>query len=233
MPSLSTLSTSTAAAALQVHGIDVSAANGNLSFPLLAQAKTGVLIGKACEGITFKDKKFDANRSGAHANDIPFAMYHFVRPGDSVAGQMNNIRKVVGPFQLGDLQWVALDLEKPDNDPDAWNVIAQKDRTAYVDEFVDAFLAEYGVLPLLYMNQSFFPEVLGGIAGNMGRCKLWLAAPGAKTLDVPGPWKLQGPTLVQTSFEGKWPGVHSANVDLDTFNGSEDELRAFMLSATV
>jgi len=224
------MSSTTGTTRSQLRGIDVSRNNGKINWSL-AKAGLDFAFGKASEGGDLQDDQYPANRVGAHQNGIPFASYHFVRPDDSVSIQMSNIRRAVGTFQPGDLEWLALDLEIPDDDPTAWDVMAVKDRAPYVDAFVDAFLQAYGVLPLLYMNESFFPEVLGGIAGNLGRCKLWLAAPGIKTLLVPGPWLTAGPTVVQTSFMGKWPGVPSRNVDLNVFNGTKAGLQAFMFGA--
>jgi GH25 family lysozyme M1 (1,4-beta-N-acetylmuramidase) len=212
-------------------GFDVSHFDGKINWSQVPKTMKFV-IAKSTDG-TSGDDHFAINRNGAHSIELPFAMYHFVRPRHTVSSQMSNISTVVRTFIPGDLRVLALDLEIPEDDKTAWNALAVNDRTPYVDAFIDAFLQAFGVLPVLYMDQSFWEDVLGGINGNLGRCDLWLAAPGARNPVTPRPWKSVGPKFVQTSFTGKVAGVPVKAVDLDVFLDSQADLEQRLVSAAV
>jgi GH25 family lysozyme M1 (1,4-beta-N-acetylmuramidase) len=226
MPSAQTAS----AAANLPNGFDISHFDGAINWSQVAKAGMDFVIIKATDG-TSSDRQFASNRNGANSIELPAAFYHFVRPRDTVSSQMSNIKKVCGPFRPGELKIVALDLEVPEDDTTAWNALVKKKRTPYVDALIDAFLEEYGVPPMLYMNQSFWRDVLGGIAGRLARCKLWLAAQNVRKPRVPAPWKTPGATIVQTTFKGKVSGVPANAVDLNVYQGTKAELLALTVDA--
>jgi len=192
--------------------LDVSHAQSKINWTRVATAKRSLVIIKATDGTTFADPQFTANRAGARSIGMPEGHYHFFRATKDAKTQAEFFLRTTRPWQADEII-PSLDCEVPDDDPHEWEGIPVADRTGLIEAWLEVVEQELGRPPMIYMDQSFLADVLGGNAGTLGRCPLWLAAPGATKPRIPAAWKVA--SVVQTSFTGTVAGVPGRAVDLD------------------
>lgn len=192
-----------------VRGIDVSHWQGAIDWRAVEADGIAFAFAKATEGATFTDPAFTANWAGMGGTRILRGAYHYFRPQTDAAAQAAHFLRTV---QLGasDLPPV-LDVEVTDGRDRATLV-------AGVLAWLDAVERGTGKRPIVYTYQNFYDTYL---AGSLAGYPLWIARYGGVAPSLSG-W-----TFWQYSDAGSVAGVPAA-VDLDRFNGSEAELRAFV-----
>ena len=198
-----------------VRGIDVSHFQGTIDWAQVAAAGINFGITKATEGTSVKDAQFDANYAGIKANGMIRGAYHFFHPSSNAQAQAENFLSKVSALAPGDLP-PALDVEV--NDGQGASVIING-----VQQWLQAVKAALGRQPLIYTSATFWNANLGGTA-EFSDCPLWVAH---YTFNPQPniPTGFARYAIWQFSEIGTVAGVSGNNVDLDRFNGSENDLR--------
>ncbi|MBT9392936.1 glycoside hydrolase family 25 protein [Hymenobacter sp. NST-14] len=201
-------------AGYSVHGIDVSAYQGRIDWPLVAGHRVRFAFIKATEGVTLRDSRFQRNWRGARAAGIYRGAYHYFHPNYDATRQANLFTRTV-PLSAGDLPPV-LDVEHA-----RFHDVAQMRRG--VATWLRLVERHYGVRPILYSNYSFYQRHL---AGHFDKYPLWLAHYEVDRPRLP-PTKW---LIWQHSDEAYVPGIRGT-VDFNVFQGSFQRLTALRIPA--
>ena len=201
-------------------GIDVYSGDGNVDWAKVKDAGYQFAFLKASEGITISDTQLAANRKGALDEGLRIGYYHYFRPNDSVAAQVNNFVKSVGKPDSGAMRLV-VDLE----DPKIWKPYTVPQRVKMIEDWISGVQKAIGVTPqvMLYSGPDFVNSTLKNPA-SLGKYDLWLADYNKGAPPIPKPWTDW--KFFQYSEHGKVPGI-SKDTDLDMFSGDNiDEVFA-------
>jgi lysozyme len=195
-----------------VHGIDVSAYQGRIDWPMVARHRVRFAFIKASEGITLRDSRFGANWRAAHKAGVYRGAYHYFQPNYDGTQQANLFVRTV-PLAPGDLPPV-LDVEAPQ-----FHDVAVMRRN--VATWLRLVERHYGVRPILYSNYSFYRRYL---AGHFDDYPLWLAHYEVDTPKLPREkW-----IIWQHSDEAYVPGIRGT-VDFNVFQGNFENLLALRI----
>ena len=209
-----------------VPGIDVSYWNSGIDWPKVRATGQRFVFPKATEGDFYADPTFAANWSGAKSAGLLRGAYHFFRA--NVDGK-KQAKKFIDYGEKtkddGELPHV-LDLETHDGQSNA-RIIAR------AKEWLDEVEAAFGKKPIIYSGQYFlqdhFSEAGGGPPKWAKDYPLWLAQYPNTYVDGQQPFLPRGWfswTFWQYSEKGRLNGIN-ANVDLNVFNGTLEELYKF------
>lgn len=199
---------------MAVLGIDLSHHNddnGTINFDALA-GHVDYVITKVTQGISYVDPTATRHIAESRRIGVIPGLYHFPNWGDPIAEAdffCRNAGDVTGAF-------VAFDCE---------NIPAGVGPVNWTYQWLQRVSSTLGVAALVYMNKStlngydWTPVINGGFG-------LWLANYDGNPGDfsVTGAWSCVA--LKQYSDAGHIDGV-TGNVDLDSFNGSVDQLRKY------
>ncbi|MCM1504287.1 MAG: hypothetical protein NC127_03720 [Muribaculum sp.] len=202
-----------------ITGFDFSAHNGFIDFDRLVQDSVDFVILKATEGTTFKDSRFNANYRNARRAGIPvIGAYHFFRfDTDGEMQAINFINSLQG--KTIDMPLV-IDLEEWTNPRDIYTheVLARlKAMIGYIEA--------NGYTVMFYTNKDGYMRF---IREHFKDYPLWICSftdPPLGTAEN-NEWQLW-----QYSHRG-WINSCNTSVDLNTFNGSEQEWEQWLRSST-
>lgn len=209
-----------------VPGIDVSYWNAGIDWPKVRATGQRFVFVKASEGETFKDSAFSANWLGAKSAGLLRGAYHFFRSNTDPRKQATNfINYARSTNDDGELPPV-LDLETHDGQT--------KDKIiARAKIWLDLVEEAFGKKPIIYSGQYFlqdyFSEAGGGPPAWAREYPLWLAQYPNNYAEGMQPYLPRGWfkwTFWQYSDKGRLNGIN-ANVDLNVFNGTLEELYRF------
>ena len=203
-------------------GIDVSHWQGSVNWAAVKSAGTAFAFAKATESASDQDAQFAANWAGMQGAGLLRGAYHFFHTSQDAASQANFFMSVVnsnGGFLPVDLPPV-LDFEQASLDQ-AMSVAAVQ---SAITTWLQTVAAKIGVTPMIYTNLSMGTEYL---SGQFGSFPLWIASYNSSPPAPPSGWTNW--QFWQYSQSGTIAGV-SGNVDLDYFNGSQQQLLAFVQS---
>jgi len=209
-----------------VPGIDVSYWNAGIDWPKVRATGQRFVFVKASEADYYSDPTFDDNWFGAKSSGLLRGAYHFFRCNVDARKQADYFINYVKSFKdNGELPPV-LDLETHDNQKKEKIIPAVK---IWLDRVEEAF----GRKPIIYSGQYFLQDYLSEAGGGppmwAKNYPLWLAqypnqyTPGMQPFLPTGWFKW---TIWQYSKKGVVNGVN-ADVDLDLFNGTLEELYKF------
>jgi lysozyme len=196
-----------------VRGVDVSHHQGTVDWERLRDDGAEFAYLKASEGAAWRDTAFVRNRAAALRAGVPTGAYHyftFCAPG---AEQARNFLTAAPPLP-GPALPPAVDLEFRGNcaarpPPDSL--------AAQLRAFLTPVEAAYGRRALLYVTHEFYRAYLAG----------WPATNPLWVRSMLGPPRYGGSwTLWQFADRGRMRGVDGP-VDLNVFNGSRDDFRAW------
>ncbi|WP_230514044.1 GH25 family lysozyme [Limnobaculum parvum] len=170
---------------------------------------------KATEGGDFKDKSFATNWQRANEQRLVVGAYHFFTFCKSGEEQAQNFIKTVP--KIANTLPPVIDLEYGGNcqlTTEKTQVLAE---IAVLIERLEGF---YQKKPILYVTQEFFDDFL---VGQFEQNPLWI-----RNIYQRPDLKDQRPWLFwQYANRGRLDGIETA-VDLNTFNGSEDEFKTLI-----
>jgi GH25 family lysozyme M1 (1,4-beta-N-acetylmuramidase) len=202
--------------AATVRGVDVSAYETSVDWA--AAKASGIEFGfiRATDGTGYRDPRFAAYWAAARAAGVIRGAYQFFRPAEDPIAQAELLLSLMGPHVDGDLP-PALDVETSGGlAPDAVAAAVQ----AWVDHVAEAI----GRPPIIYAGYYSWPTLTGG--ANLTASPLWHAQyTTAPCPNIAAPWTAW--RFWQYSSTGVVPGLVGEASDLDVFDGSLDELRAF------
>ena len=193
--------------------IDISHYQPDPDFAMVRGAGVVGVIHKFSEGASMKDAMYAGRRQAALSNQLLFGRYHFGHPGN-VAAQVANFLSGWQPDELLALDW-------EDTSDGVMSV-------ADVVEFHDRVLLATKQHIVIYSGNAA-KEALSAPDPVLSKCRLWLAQYASAPVCPPG-WSK--PWLWQWTSHGSVAGI-SSNVDLDSFDGTDDELRASWTGAAV
>lgn len=198
----------------EVSGVDLSKWQGDIDFVKIKGAgKTYVFI-KATQGGGDVDPDYTRNLQNARAAGLATGSYHFYMTDYKPEVQFANFSRHVS-IQPGDLPPV-VDIEVLSNN-------SQPNIAGELKLFLSLLEKAYGVKPIIYSGENFANKYLAGFANY----PLWLAEYNKdKTPTLPLDW--QKWTFWQHTQGGSVEGVSGA-VDLDRFNGTQEQFQALLI----
>jgi lysozyme len=203
-----------------VSGVDVSRYQVGTDWSKVAASGRAFAFIKYSEALDYTSSSFAADWAGAKAAGILRGAYHFFHPDQDGTAQAQFFLQHVAHFGAGELPPV-IDVETGTD----MDLIGRG-----VSAWVDAVVSATGKRPLVYVSSGFWR--VPASYGIEGRADLWVAQyPGAQP-PAGGPWcpNVTGAWTTwkfwQHSDKGQVPGVQGG-CDVDVFNGSLDELRAY------
>ena len=204
----------TCAAGTTTPGIDVSYYNQSIDWPTVKNAGYEFAFIRVSDGAVFHDPKFASYWAGAQAAGLIRGAYQFFRPNQSATEQADLMINAIGTPGPGDLA--------PVIDVEVTGGLGPTAVAAAVRTWVDRVQAATGVTPIVYTGKYFWRDQVGGPSSFVND-PLWIAQYTSHCPTLPSPWTTWA--FWQSSDTGNVPGISGA-VDMDTFNGSIDELLA-------
>jgi len=194
-----------------IKGVDVSHYQGDIDWSAKRAAGNEFASIKATEGASYVDAKFQRNWKLAKEAGLIRGAYHFFHANVDPITQAKHFLATIGEMAEDDLpplfDWEVTDGQRAS---------VQKANALKWLQYVEAAC---GKRPIIYASPGFL-EPLGDLSDFAGYT-LWIAHYGVKSPRVPAPWKAW-------AF---WQYTDKGGSDLDYFNGSVEELRAFVASA--
>lgn len=202
-----------------IKGIDVyHGDNGGKPINWTAVKGAGITFAfaKATEGSSISDPMFSTNWAGMKSAGLVRGAYHFFHADVDPDVQATFFLSTVGLVAPGDL--LVLDLETANGQSEA--TIA-----AHAATFLAKIESATGRKPILYVSPGFLMNFAG-----MGSYPLWVANYGVACPDIPAAWSTY--TFWQNTGTGSLGPVTGA-LDLDSFNGTLEELQALGSGASL
>lgn len=200
-----------------IEGIDVASYQPNTDWAKVKADGITFAIIKATEGTGYTNPYFDHDWKGTKANGIYRGAYHFFRASVDPVAQADYFVGVMGALGADDLP-PTIDLEVTDGM--SASTVASRALT-----FLKEVEKKSGRTPIVYTGPSFFSSTLGEPAG-FGGYPLWIANYGVSCPTVPPTWKKL--TFWQYDDKPNINGVNGSGLDHDIFNGTEEDLKAFL-----
>jgi len=209
-----------------VPGIDVSYWNAGIDWPKVRATGQRFVVAKATEGDGYRDPTLDDNWFGAKSAGLLRGAYHFFRCNVDAKKQADNYIDYVRTLKDDGEFPPVLDLETHDN-------VKKEKIIPAVKLWLDRVGAAFGKKPIIYSGFYFLKDYLseagGGPPAWAKDYPLWLAQYPDQYVDGMQPSLPKGWfswTIWQYSEKGRLNGIN-ANVDLDLFNGTLEDLYKF------
>jgi lysozyme len=212
-----------------VSGIDISDAQGTINWTSVRGAGIRFAVMKATQGTYNTQHTFAANWSGARAAGLLRAAYHFFDPTEDGTAQANHFLATMGTLEADDLPPV-IDIECPNSDSRClgWAGGTGAAPAASIRQRMMDFLHRVesvtGRRPVIYTSGAYFSG--NGIdTTGLANYPLWIAYPTTSgCYRIPTPWAHAA--FWQYSWTGRVAGIPGADVDMDHFLGTLDDLNA-------
>jgi lysozyme len=205
-------------------GTDISFWNGKMDFAKMVAAGASFVYVKASE--LYADSKFSTYWPAAKAAGLIRGAYHYLNFYGSELDQAKLFCALLAN-DVGELPPV-LDLE---DNPSLHGLTADIVR-GKVWNFLTAVEKATGKVPMLYCGYYYWKQ-WGDTNAGWTKYLFWLAWYASESyIKVPAPWTKW--TFWQYTGNGPGPqyGSQGLSMDMDYFNGTVDELRAFADGAT-
>ncbi|HUQ44677.1 MAG TPA: glycoside hydrolase family 25 protein [Candidatus Limnocylindria bacterium] len=191
-------------------GIDVSHWQGVIDWTKVKGAGKTFAIAKATEGTSFKDDRYNANKSGAMSLGIKFGAYHFAQPANNPVAEADWFVNNSG-YQRGMIV-PTLDLERTGG-------LGTTALTSWVKSWLGRVYDRLGVRAMIYVSPSFWRTYMNDTRwfADNGYAVLWTAHWSTTSPSVPASnWGGRSWTFWQYTSDGTVPGI-SGRVDLDRY----------------
>ena len=199
-----------------VYGIDISHHQGRIDWKELRknnpkETPVSFIYMKATEGSDHKDRRFDANWSGAKKHGFTRGAYHYFSLHSTGLAQAEMFIRTV-TLKKGDLPPMVDVEEKPEN------------KKLFIQElkiFIAKIEEHYGVKPIIYSGKKYKARYLDD--KYFDRYPTWIAHYYVDSLEVEQNW-----TIWQCSDKGELPGINH-KVDINIFNGELPKLESLKI----
>jgi GH25 family lysozyme M1 (1,4-beta-N-acetylmuramidase) len=198
-------------------GIDVSDYQGNIDWGAVARSGRVFAYAQVSDGLGYRDWSFARNWSGMKAAGLIRGAYQYFEVGEDPVAQANLVINAVGGhLDAGDLPPM-LDIESAPAGTSAGTVLW------YMQTWANRIQSALGKKPVIYTGSWWWNPHTGG-SGQFGSYPLADSYYSQNCPNIAAGWATWA--FWQYSSSGRVPGIYD-NVDLDAFNGSLEELRAF------
>ena len=203
-----------------VKGMDVSYYEPSIDWAAAHASGIDFAFIRATDGLTYRDPRFAEYWAAAKAAGVIRGVYQFFRPAEDPIAQADLLLDRMGPLEPGDL-------------PPVIDVEVSGDRTpAQVTTAVEAWVAhvteKIGRVPIIYAGLYSWHDLTG--SADLTSSPLWVAQyTRAPCPNIPVPWTRW--LFWQYSATGSVPGIPGMTLDVNVFNGTLDDLRAFTMPA--
>ncbi|EJF52331.1 lysozyme M1 (1,4-beta-N-acetylmuramidase) [Saprospira grandis DSM 2844] len=194
-----------------VKGLDISHYQKRIDWEQFDEKKVDFVFIKATEADNYQDSLFEHNWAALQKKNLAIGAYHFFRPQRSAIAQANFFLQTV-PLGPGNLPPV-LDVEELDG------VGAEKLRLGvalWLNKVEEACQCK----PIIYSSMKFYEDYLHP---EFQDYPLWIARYNRK-MPTTKNW-----LFWQYTNKGRHPGI-PAQVDLNVFSASRQELKALLLN---
>jgi lysozyme len=202
----------------QLSGIDVSKWQGPVDWKSVQQAGIAFAFVRATYGTAEVDSCFTDNWQGMKQAGIIRGAYHFFLAADDPVQQAEFFIRTVGSLDPGDLPPV-VDVESSSG--------VSSNLGADVQTWLSTVEQGLGRRPIIYTAPSYWNANLTSAFGDY---PLWVAEYGVSSPRAVNGWANW--TFWQYSSTGTTGGVNGS-VDLDYFNGTDQQLAAFVTASVV
>ncbi|MGB8194253.1 MAG: GH25 family lysozyme [Chitinophagaceae bacterium] len=204
-----------------VYGIDISKYQGDeIEFISSKNDTLTFVICKATEGLTGKDPDFNTNWNTIDQKGFIRGAYHFYHCGDDPVKQAAHFISVVQAFEAGDFPPI-VDFEETSIDKGCTMAQIQSNLLTFLKQVQE----KTGRRPLIYTDHNIGGKYLTNAAFKDYPLFIADYRKGNAPAALPGAWKDMPWTLWQKSESYV---VHSTTDDFDIFNGSQEDLKAFL-----
>jgi len=167
----------------------------------------------------YEDSRYKINIAKAKDAGLITGTFHYLTWRDNLQSQLNliiNLQKQYPP----DIP-IVIDVEERSGCP------AQITAGKAIKSLLDSLRAELGVIPGVYTNVDSWMR-MGYINEDILTYWLWVANWNVKTPRIPKPWQSWQFWQYTISSYGYMFGVQSKSIDMDTYNGTVDDLKAWI-----
>jgi len=203
-----------------VKGVDVSKYQGTINWSSAKSAGVVFGIARMSDGLNYPDADFATNWKNMKAQGLVRGVYQFFEPAQDPTQQANmllNAVKNAGGFVPEDLPPV-MDIEVTGSQ-------SPSTIQAHMQTWLDVIEKAIGRKPIIY-TALFMSSNIGS---GFGKYPLWVANWGVSCPSLPSGWS--GWKFWQYADNGSVSGI-SGNVDMDKFNGSLNDLKAWANETT-
>lgn len=176
------------------------------------------------------DEDFHINRSNAKAANLIDGSYLFYDYRERITTQIDLVNAMLGDDR-GKIP-VAFDIERVPVWKNGVKVYVPlppiKNIYDAADTFIDAIVEREKRYPVIYTNLEFLWYILTKPTEKMLKCPLWVACYNALPPVRLGAWKEWVFWQYTSHGDGRVYGMESGNIDLDWFNGSYEQLQAWV-----
>lgn len=196
----------------KTQGIDVSKWQGSVNWQSVKEANIAFAFARATYGSTEVDSEFNSNWQAMKEAGIIRGPYHFFVAADDPTAQADLFISTVGSLDRNDLPPV-IDIEADSG--------TSSTLVADVQTWLDLVEEKLGRKPIIYTSPSYWNEYM---TNDFGGYPLWVAEYGVSAPKSVNGWSTW--SFWQYSQSGDLGGLNP--VDLDYFNGSQNDLLAFL-----
>ena len=203
-----------------IKGVDVSAYQGDIDWPVLAEQNIRFAFIKATEGSNFTDPKFEYNYEQARKTNLFVGVYHFFSYDSGGKAQAGHFISAVPKTE--NMLPPVIDVEfygdKEQNPPDKAAVQTE------LAIMVEALKDHYGCYPIIYAVEKSYDLY---ISGAFSECDIWIRdvffRPGA--LSDGRAW-----TFWQYTNRARMEGYSGREkfIDINVFYGAEEEFEIYV-----
>lgn len=201
-------------------GIDVSHWQGKINWQQVRADGRAFAFIKASQGTGRVDPQFVANAKGAKAAGLLIGAYHFV-DATSAAEAREEAQHFVKTLKSAGVSFDLPPVMDYENNPKG---ISKAQINAVAASFLNEVEKLTGRKPIIYTGNSFGHN----FDASLGKYPIWIARYSTKVPSDVAAWSKWD--IWQYSDAGRVPGI-AGNVDLNEFNGTLDELRAWTSGA--
>jgi lysozyme len=211
-----------------VKGVDVSEFSEAINWEELKDQGIKFAYARAIYGTVKTDDKFHTYWPAMKEHNIIRGAYMFFRPANDLDTQVRLFAQAVD-MDAGDLP-PAVDLEfeqdRHGNEISLWPQLSTRASIDLVATLLQSVERTIGYKPVIYANHDFWTNQMGDTSRFSHDYDLWIAnfpRPENQPLQLFGEWNIH--TFHQYKGDIPFQGIEG-DVDLDTFNGDIDRLKA-------
>jgi len=200
-------------------GIDVSAWQGNIDWPLVYNDSIHFCFAKATEGVGWYDSLFETNIIGGKNAGLYMGAYHFATPTSNDAiDEAEYFVNIAEPYISKGYLRPVLDLEQG-------SYLGEDVLSTWIHDWMQTVENLTGVQPILYVNSNYANNFLNI---SLTCYDLWIAHWTYNPNMNPDTGIWDEWAFWQYSDQGMINGV-SGSVDLNVFNGNLSSLTSYVI----